>query len=322
MSSTKTQSTTSVVKPHFAQFFRHGVLDTARIVNGIPRFTPDESYSTGNFSKLRERHAKLQLDSVNQTGDRRSTILERTQWPPEFFAGKTVLECGCGAGPDTEILLSFGAKVLSADLAGLDIARANIGDRPDSQFIQASIMDLPLVPESFDIVFCHRVLQHTPDPEATLRHILQFVKPGGAVFVHSYAHTFWNMFCWKYALRPVTRQLPPEPLYSFIEAYAPAAYRISRLTRRIPRFGRRITHVFVPFCNHEDHAPLAAKPREYIIELGVHNTFDALSPRYDRPLKASIMRRIAAETLKQPFTVDEFHGITLLRTVLDGSTLT
>jgi len=74
-------------------------------VNGILRFTPNLSYSTGDFSKLREKHAQLQLDSVNGTDDRESTILMRTNWPREYFQGKLILECGCGAGADTEALL-------------------------------------------------------------------------------------------------------------------------------------------------------------------------------------------------------------------------
>ena len=84
--------------------------------------------------------------------------MERTRWPSEFFSGKTVLECGCGAGPDTEILLSLGCKVLAVDLAGVDVAKKNMRDVSKVQFLQASIMDLPLRKKSFDFLFCHRVL--------------------------------------------------------------------------------------------------------------------------------------------------------------------
>src|SRR5688572_19989096 len=136
---------------------------TIPITNGIPRFTPDLSYSSGNFSLLREKHATLQLDSVNGTTDRLKTVLSRTNWPPEFFKGKTVLECGCGAGPDTEVLVGLGAKVLAVDIAGLDIAKENV-PHPHVQFVQADIANLPLKRSAFDIVFCHRVLQHTPKP--------------------------------------------------------------------------------------------------------------------------------------------------------------
>lgn len=89
------------------------------IRNGIPRFSPDVSYSSGNFSLLREKHATLQLDSMNCTIDRLETVLSRTNWDPVFFKDKTILECGCGAGPDTEVLAGLGAKVLAVDIAGL-----------------------------------------------------------------------------------------------------------------------------------------------------------------------------------------------------------
>ncbi len=97
------------------------------ITDGIVRLISDVSYSDGNFSKLREEHSTLQLDSRNGTNDRHATMLERSGWSPEFFRNKTVLECGCGAGPDTEVLLDFGARVVAVDLA-VDVARRNIGD--------------------------------------------------------------------------------------------------------------------------------------------------------------------------------------------------
>src|SRR5688572_20583775 len=126
---------------------------------GILRFTPDVSYASGNFSRLRERHARLQLDSANGTRDRLDTILERTRWPREFFRGKLVLECGCGAGPDTEVLLSLGASVVSVDIAGVDVCRANVGPHPDSPVLQASIDDRPFRPRAFALVRWHPVLQ-------------------------------------------------------------------------------------------------------------------------------------------------------------------
>lgn len=284
------------------------------IRNGIPRITPDVSYSE-NFALLREKHAELQLDSRNGTTDRYDTLLNRTQWPIDFFKGKTVLECGCGAGPDTEILLLLGCKVISADLAGVDAAKRNVKDNPNVQFIQASITDLPLRKKSFDIVFCHRVLQHTPDPEKTLAHILQFVKDEGAVFVHSYANTFLQRFRWKYLLLPVTRRLPPETLYKIIKWYSKPLYYFTELTGRT-KIGHAFNYFFVPFHNYRHVAKFKNMSDEVIIEYGIHNTFDALSPRYDKPIKTSAMRRIASLSLKNPFEVVGDFGITLLRTKL------
>lgn len=285
-----------------------------RVSAGIPRLTSDTSYSTGNFEKLRNEYSRLQLDSVNGTTDRMKTILDRTGWNPGFFQGKLILECGCGAGPDTEILLKLGARVVSVDIAGVDIAANNIGDNENVQFVQASIMDLPLQKESFDIVFCHRVLQHTPDPEKTLNHILQFVKPDGAVFVHSYAKTFIQMARWKYVFRPVTKRMNPEKLYRLIQNYAQPAFKVTNFFNQF-KIGRAINHVFIPFLNYRNLEKFKNLSDVEIIEYGIHDTFDALSPPYDHPISANTMRSIAEKYLKIPFEIEERDMVTLLRTL-------
>lgn len=282
--------------------------------NGIPRFTPDSAY-TDNFALLRSRHATLQLDSVNGTTDRLDTVLRRTNWPRDFFRDKLVLECGCGAGPDTEILLSFGARVLSIDLAGLDAARKNTGGSPSAQFVQASISNLPLRKQHFDIVFCHRVLQHTPEPRQTLAHILQFVKPDGAVFVHSYSSSPHQRLRWKYALLPITNKLAPTTLYRIVRAYAKPAFYFTKLTGRT-RLGRRLNWHFVPLLNYRHAAKFRGTTDEAMLEYAIHDTFDALSPKFDRPLSVAAMRSIGTPVLKRPFEVVDDRAITLLRTVL------
>ena len=300
--------------PHhdFLVFGQHQI----PIRNGIPRFTPDVSYSTGNFSQLREKHATLQLDSHNLTTDRYDTILKRTNWPKSFFKDKTILECGCGAGPDTEILLFLEARVLAVDISSIDKARINLGQNKNLCLVQADITDLPLKKKSFDVVFCHRVLQHTPSPEHTLRHILQFVKVGGAVFVHSYAKTFFQMCNWKYALRLLTTRMNPEKLYNVIKYYAPTAFKITNVISKLPK-GDSINHFLFPFRNHRRVDKFKKLSDAQIIEYGIHDTFDALSPRYDNPISAKAMCRIGEEILGIPFEVAKGRAITLLRTILE-----
>jgi ubiquinone/menaquinone biosynthesis C-methylase UbiE len=288
------------------------------IIEGILRFTPDVSYSSGNFSRLREKHSTLQLDSKNGTNDRLETILKRTQWEKSFFRNKTVLECGCGAGPDTEILLSLGAKVLSVDLAGVDIAKRNIGDNSNVQFVQASILDLPFMKKSFDIVFCHRVLQHTPAPHETLKHILQFVKTDGAVFVHSYGPMQKQIYLWKYFLRPFTTKMSPTTLYRVINFYSKPAYFLTTLLN-MTNFGYNVSNKLIPFFNHKKHPAFAGKPMSFFIEYGIHDTFDALSPKYDNPIDPDVMEQIANENLKQPFEVVRLPTLTFLRSIITPS---
>ena len=121
--------------------------------NDIAKYTPNFSYSTGNFSKLREKFGEVQQDSINGTHHRLDTILSRTNWNKDDFKNKTVLECGCGAGPDTEILLSLGAKVVAVDLTSVEVTKKNLGENQNYALLQASIDDLPLKKDSFDIVY-------------------------------------------------------------------------------------------------------------------------------------------------------------------------
>jgi len=121
-------------------------------------------------------------------------------------------------------LLGLGAKVISVDIAGVDICKENINHN-NSLIIQADITDLLFKKASFDIVWCHRVLQHTPNPEKTLNHILSFVKPNGAVFIHSYARTIAQMISWKYILRPFTSKMNKDKLFLKVEKIIPILFK-------------------------------------------------------------------------------------------------
>lgn len=282
--------------------------------DGIPRFSPDTSYSSGNFSVLRERHATLQLDSVNGTTDRMQTFLNRTGWSEQDVKGKLVLECGCGAGPDTEILLALGARVVAVDLAGVDVAQTNLGQRPELCLLQASIDSLPFKPASFDIVFCHRVIMHTPNPPAVMDHILGFVKPGGKAFVHSYSRDFFQMFRWKYPLRLITKRMNPERLYRMIEKCTPLLFPLTKAMNS-NRYLRRLCWHFVPYINHRHQLKYQDLTDEQMRELAVHETFDALSPQYDNPLSTKIMSEIASRHLDVPFEIIHGRAFVVMRTL-------
>lgn len=100
--------------------------------------------------------------------------------------GKTVLDVGCGGGILAESMAARGATVTGIDLADkpLNVARLHLmesGQSVDYRLISAEDLATQQ-PHSFDLVTCMEMLEHVPDPAATVRACATLVKPGGWVF--------------------------------------------------------------------------------------------------------------------------------------------
>jgi 2-polyprenyl-3-methyl-5-hydroxy-6-metoxy-1,4-benzoquinol methylase len=156
---------------------------------GIPRFVNQRNYAEA-FGAQWKRYRLTQLDSfsgVPITEERLRRCLGEKLWAN--LPGRHVLECGCGAGRFTEILLRQGALVTSIDLS--DAVEANQHNFPQSgshRIAQADILRVPFRPGQFDIVLCLGVIQHTPRPEATVATLAGQVKAGGALVIDHYTY--------------------------------------------------------------------------------------------------------------------------------------
>ena len=102
------------------------------------------------------------------------------------LVGKSVLDVGCGGGILSEAMAARGASVTGIDLAEkpLKVARLHLlesGRQVD--YIKISAEELARTrPGRFDVVTCMELLEHVPDPAATVRACSELVKPGGWVF--------------------------------------------------------------------------------------------------------------------------------------------
>lgn len=158
--------------------------------NGIPRFVPNSNYA-GAFGAQWKRYRLTQLDSYTRmtiTRDRARRCIGEELWAE--LDGKQVLECGCGAGRFTEILLAKGAYVTSIDLSeAVDANQENFPQSETHRIAQADTLQIPFAPQQFDVVFCLGVIQHTPDPEETIACLYEQVKPGGTLVIDNYTHS-------------------------------------------------------------------------------------------------------------------------------------
>ena len=98
-----------------------------------------------------------------------------------------VVDVGCGGGILSEAMARSGARVLGIDLAQavLDVAELHaLESRLAVDYRAIAAEELAAAqPDSFDLVTCMEMLEHVPDPAATLKALAALVKPGGDVVV-------------------------------------------------------------------------------------------------------------------------------------------
>ena len=103
--------------------------------------------------------------------------------------GKQVLEIGCGAGADGVMFAQHGAEYTGIDLTetAVDATRRHfdvLGLRGRFQVENAE--KLSFADGSFDFVYSHGVLHHTPHPDLAFGEVYRVLKPGGKAVLMLY----------------------------------------------------------------------------------------------------------------------------------------
>ncbi|MFF0066762.1 class I SAM-dependent methyltransferase [Streptomyces sp. NPDC005279] len=276
--------------------------------DGIPRFVPEDNYGN-SFGYQWNLHRLTQLDSYVGLPVSRDRLLRESGWTADELQGREVLECGSGAGRFTEVLCQTGAAVTSFDISSaVDANAASNGRFANLRLLQASIYDLPLVEESFDHLVCLGVIQHTPDVERTFKTIFRYLRPGGKFCIDVYAAIVAYPHL-RQLLRPVTKRIPPNKLYSVVQSITPRLLPVSMLLGSVPRVGDYLTRL-VPVANHR-HIGLTDK--ETLRTWSVLDTFDWLSPQFERPQPRHRLERWCRDLGLSEFTVERIRGLYVVR---------
>ena len=109
--------------------------------------------------------------------------------------GLRVLEIGCGLGTDGAQFAKAGADYTGVDLteAAVDLARRRfeLFSLP-GKFRTADAENLDFADESFDLVYSHGVLHHTPDTARSVREVHRVLRRGGRAVVMLYHRDSYN----------------------------------------------------------------------------------------------------------------------------------
>jgi SAM-dependent methyltransferase len=110
------------------------------------------------------------------------------------YAGRRVLDVGCGAGVDLARFVRGGAHGFGVDLAGsaVRLARENFRQQGlAGAFVEADGERLPFASDSFDAVYAHGVVQYTSDGGALVEECRRVLKPGGSAIFQVYNRISW-----------------------------------------------------------------------------------------------------------------------------------
>ncbi len=110
------------------------------------------------------------------------------------LARSQVLDVGCGGGLLAETLARAGAQVTAIDLAPSMVETARLHALDSGLTIDYRVEDaerlLNTQAGKYDVVTCMEMLEHVPDPAASIAVLGKLVRPGGDLFVSTINRNF------------------------------------------------------------------------------------------------------------------------------------
>ena len=182
-----------------------------------------------------------------------------------WYAGKRVLDAGCGHGRYLAAFASLGATAVGVDVGSGPEEAGVPTDDPRVHVVQGDVLALPFADRSFDLVFCDGVIHHTPDPRRAFRELARVVAPGGAVYVWVYPREGRAREAFFRAARAVTTRRPGPLLRVLCFAAAPLtacvrSYSGTRFPRATWGECAQVVHDWLapPLQSHHDFEEVAS----------------------------------------------------------------
>jgi ubiquinone/menaquinone biosynthesis C-methylase UbiE len=125
-----------------------------------------------------------------ENGERTIAFYLKRYTRNEMFAGKNILDIGCGAGGKSLYYASIGAKYVT----GIDIVEsyakqsetlaAQLGLSDKFEFVLADAGKMPFGEGSFDTIIANDAMEHVANPAAVLTECMRVLTPGGRLYIN------------------------------------------------------------------------------------------------------------------------------------------
>ncbi len=192
--------------------------------------------------------------------------------PFSSWAGKRVLEVGCGQGADLSEFAKAGARVFGVDLTHkhCQITRDFVAAMDGRAGVtQGNAVRLPFQDASFDLIYSFGVLLLVEDLDAAVAEIHRVLKPGGTVITMFYnrqsLHYYLKTLYYYGIVCDLEQLLGPRDLVDwFTDGFGyPRTYHQSpdSLRQAFARFAidhvlvRNLTPEQIPLCRFDDYPP-------------------------------------------------------------------
>lgn len=114
------------------------------------------------------------------------------------FRNKDVLEIGIGQAADAAQMIKRGANYHGIDLTETSVSRClerfRLFNLPYKEVQVANAEKIPYADNTFDIVYSHGVIHHSPNIETIVGEIHRVLKPGGKAVIMLYHKNSFNYF--------------------------------------------------------------------------------------------------------------------------------
>jgi 2-polyprenyl-3-methyl-5-hydroxy-6-metoxy-1,4-benzoquinol methylase len=262
------------------------------IIKAIPRFVEVSNYAD-SFGYQWNKYKRTQIDRYEKHAGSRQRFASETSWGSHKMQSQQwMLEVGCGNGRFLDIARETNLQVVGLDMSNaVDAAYELLNENSNVHLVQASIYEAPFREKTFDYCYSIGVIQHTPNPEKTIRNIAALVKPDGHLAVTLYERKKWTYLNTKYWVRPITKKINKKVLLAMLQVVNPILFPLTNFLYRVPRVGK-VFQFFIPYANYV-HFKTSLKNR---YSLAILDTFDMLSPMYDQPQRQGDVERYLRES--------------------------